>query len=50
MRRPSPKTQDTYLRIVREFPRFLGRSPGPPTVGNLRLYQLHLVDHRKSPV
>jgi hypothetical protein len=27
MRLLSPKTQDAYLRIVREFARFLGRSP-----------------------
>jgi hypothetical protein len=27
MRQLSPKTQYTYLRIVREFARFLGRSP-----------------------
>ncbi|MGF6601127.1 site-specific recombinase XerD [Paraburkholderia sp. GAS448] len=50
MRQLSPKTQATYLRIVREFARFLGRSPGTATVEDLRRYQLHLVDHGTSPV
>jgi site-specific recombinase XerD len=50
MRQLSPKTQDTYLRIVREFARFLGRSPDTATVEDLRRYQLHLVDHGTSPV
>jgi len=49
MRQLSPKTQDTYLRIVREFARFLGRSPDTATVEDLRRYQLHLVDHGTSP-
>ena len=47
MRQLSPKTQDIYLRIVREFARSLGRSPD---VEDLRRYQLHLVDHGTSPV
>ena len=50
MRQLSPKTQATYLRIVREFARFLGRSPDTATVEDLRRYQLHLVDHGTSPV
>ncbi|SAL38398.1 phage integrase family protein [Caballeronia udeis] len=50
MRQLSPKTQDTYLRIVREFARFLGRSPDTATVEDLRHYQLHMVDHGTSPV
>ncbi|MGF6998254.1 site-specific recombinase XerD [Paraburkholderia sp. GAS32] len=50
MRQLSPKTQDTYLRIVREFARFPGRSPHTATVEDLRRYQLHLVDHGTSPV
>ena len=32
MRQLSPKTQANYLRIVREFARFLGRSPDTATV------------------
>ena len=50
MRQLSPKTQDNYLRIVREFARFLGRSPDTASVEDLRRYQLHLVDHGTSPV
>ncbi len=50
MRKFAPKTQSTYLRAVREFARFLGRSPDTATVEDLRNYQLHLVDHGTSPV
>jgi len=50
MRQLSPKTQDTYLHIVREFARFLRRSPDTATVEDLRRYQLHLVDQGTSPV
>jgi hypothetical protein len=49
MRQFSPKTQATYLRIVREFARFPGRSPDTATVEDLRSYQLHLVDRSTSP-
>jgi site-specific recombinase XerD len=50
MRQLSPRTQATYLRIVREFARFLGRSPDTAAIEDLRSYQLHLVDHGTSPV
>ena len=50
MRQLSPKTQANYLRIVREFSRYLRRSPDTATVEDLRGYQLHLVDHGTSPV
>lgn len=50
MRQLAPKTQASYLRIVHEFTRFLGRSPDTATVEDLRRYQLHLVDHGTSPV
>ncbi|TCK35302.1 site-specific recombinase XerD [Paraburkholderia sp. BL8N3] len=50
MRQLAPKTQAGYLRVVREFTRFLGRSPDTATVEDLRRYQLHLVDHGVSPV
>jgi site-specific recombinase XerD len=50
MRQLAPKTQEAYLRIAREFARFLGRSPDTATVEDLRRYQLHLVDHGTSPV
>jgi integrase/recombinase XerD len=50
MRRLAPKTQAGYLRVVRQFTVFLGRSPDTATVEDLRRYQLHLVDHGVSPV
>jgi integrase/recombinase XerD len=50
MRKFAPKTQATYLRAVRQFARYLGRSPDTTTVEDLRDYQLHLVDHGVSPV
>ncbi|MGF6439577.1 tyrosine-type recombinase/integrase [Paraburkholderia youngii] len=50
MRQLSPKTQYAYLRVVREFARFLHRSPDTASAEDLRRYQLHLVDHRTSPV
>jgi site-specific recombinase XerD len=50
MRRLAPKTQQGYLRVVRQFTVFLGRSPDTATVEDLRRYQLHLVDHGVSPV
>jgi integrase/recombinase XerD len=50
MRQLAPKTQASYLRIVREFTRYLGRPPDTATVEDLRGYQLHLVDHGTSPI
>ena len=50
MRRLAPKTQAGYLRVVRQFTVFLGRSPDTATVEDLRRDQLHLVDHGVSPV
>ena len=50
MRQLAPKTQAIYLHIVREFTRFLGRSPDTATVEDLRRYQLYLVDHGTSAV
>ncbi|MCP3720307.1 site-specific integrase [Paraburkholderia sp. CNPSo 3281] len=50
MRQLSPKTQYAYLRFVREFARFLHRSPDTASAEDLRRYQLHLVDHGTSPV
>ncbi len=45
MRKLSPKTQIGYIRIVRNFTRFFGRSPDAATAEDLRRYQLHLVDN-----
>jgi integrase/recombinase XerD len=50
MRKLSPKTQATYIRAVRRFAAYLGRSPDTATVEELRNYQLHLVDQGTSPI
>ncbi|GAB7547903.1 tyrosine-type recombinase/integrase [Cupriavidus sp. 8B] len=50
MRKLSDKTQTHYLRAVRQFAVFLGRSPDTASTEDLRRYQLHLVDHGISPV
>jgi integrase/recombinase XerD len=50
MRKLAEKTQSGYIRVVRQFTVFLGRSPDTATVEDLRRYQLHLVDHGTSPV
>jgi integrase/recombinase XerD len=50
MRKLSPQTQTGYIRVVRQFTGFLGRSPDTATVEELRSYQLHLVDHSTSPI
>jgi len=50
MRKLSTKTQDTYVRAVRHFAGYLGRSPDSATDEDLRRYQLHCVDRGVSPV
>jgi integrase len=50
MRKLSDKTQRHYIRAVRQFAGFLGRSPDTASVEDLRRYQLHLVDNGVSPV
>jgi integrase/recombinase XerD len=41
-RRFNPSTQKDYLRHVRNFAAFLGRSPDGATAEDVRRYQLHL--------
>ncbi len=50
MRKLSPKTQSSYIRTVRKFAKFLGRSPDTATAEDLRQYQLYLVDQGTSPI
>jgi integrase/recombinase XerD len=45
MRKLSPKTQVSYIRVVKRFAGFLGRSPDTASAEDLRRYQLDLVDH-----
>jgi site-specific recombinase XerD len=50
MRKLEPKTQSGYIRAVRRFTEFLGRSPDSATVEDLRRFQLRLVDTGTSPI
>jgi integrase/recombinase XerD len=50
LRKLNPKTQSSYVRAVRNFTRYLGRSPDTATAEDLRNYQLHLVDAGTSPM
>jgi len=43
LRKLQPKTQANYLRAVKNFSRFFGRSPELASAEDLRLFQLHLV-------
>ncbi len=49
MRKLGDRTQEGYVRAVRYFTKYLGRSPDTATVEDLRNYQLYLVDHGISP-
>jgi len=50
MRKLSPKTQASYIRVVKRFAKFLGRSPDTASAEDLRRYQLHLVDSGISAI
>jgi integrase/recombinase XerD len=50
MRQLCTKTQSTYIRAVRHFAGYLGRSPDTATDEDLRRYQLHCVDRGVSPI
>lgn len=50
MRKLAPKTQQSYIRVVSRFAKYLGRSPDTASAEDLRLYQLHLVDAGTSPI
>ncbi|WP_340124311.1 phage integrase N-terminal SAM-like domain-containing protein, partial [Methylobacter svalbardensis] len=50
MRKLSPKTQAGYIRVVKRFSSFLGRSPDTASAEDLRRYQLYLVDHGISSI
>jgi len=50
MRKLSPQTQASYIRVVKRFAKFLGRSPDTANPEDLRRYQLHLVDSGISAI
>ncbi len=43
------KAQTDYIRYVKSFTAFLGRSPDTATAEDLRLYQLHMTKTHVSP-
>jgi integrase/recombinase XerD len=46
----STKAQSTYIRAVRHFAGYLGRSPDTASAEDLRRYILHCVDRGVSPI
>jgi integrase/recombinase XerD len=48
IRKLAPKTQASYIRVVRNFTAFLGRSPDQASAEDLRRYQLHLASRDVS--
>ena len=48
LRKLTPKTQSAYIRAVKTFTRFLGRSPDTASPEDLRLFQLHMVEQGVS--
>jgi site-specific recombinase XerD len=48
LRKLNPKTQRNYVRVVKEFARFLRRPPDTADAEDLRRYQLHLVEQGTS--
>ncbi len=49
MRQFGAKTRSDYVRVVREFAAFIGRSPDLTGPEDLRRYQLHLAAESASP-
>ena len=45
IRKLAPKTQESYVRTVRNFAAFLGRSPDTANLEDVRRFQLHLVEN-----
>ncbi len=50
MRKLSSQTQASYIRVVKRFAKFLGRSPDTASAEDLRRYQLYLVDQGISAI
>lgn len=50
IRKLEAKTQSGYIRAVRHFTVWFGRSPDQAGVEDLRLFQLHLLDQGVSPI
>jgi site-specific recombinase XerD len=48
MRKMQPCTRESYIRSVKRFAEFLGRSPDAATADDLRDFQLYLIDQGAS--
>ena len=42
IRKLAPKTQQGYIRTIKDFAAFLGRSPDTASLEDVRRFQLHL--------
>ena len=47
IRKFAARTQEGYIRAVKDFSAFLGASPDTASAEDLRRYQLHLVANRR---
>ena len=45
IRKLAPKTQEGYVRAIKNFSMFLGRSPGTASFEDVRRFQLHLAEN-----
>jgi len=49
IRRLAPKTQQGYIRAIKNFAAFLGRSPDTASLEEVRRFQLHLAESGAQP-
>jgi site-specific recombinase XerD len=49
IRKLAPRTQQGYIRTIRNFAVFLGRSPDTASAEDIRRFQLHLATHGARP-
>jgi integrase/recombinase XerD len=49
IRKLAPRTQQSYIRTIRNFAVFLGRSPDTASAEDIRRFQLHLAAHGARP-
>jgi integrase/recombinase XerD len=48
IRKLAPKTQQGYIRTIKDFAAFLGRSPDTASFEDVRRFQLHLAARQRS--
>ena len=49
IRKLAPKTQQGYIRTIKDFAVFLGRSPDTASLEDIRRFQLHLAQSGAQP-